>query len=499
MASPEVCQKRKAMKSLASCGSSDPFIVATGEDSIKPDASSRRFIRRHVMRGKNRKRIAPRALAHGSWINRHNQNPSQWAALSNMESLHGPFATPVVLQMNSTTPSLLGFVDMEPCMLHLIYNFITIMGKAMYPVEFCVDFKNEDHNWFRDLSHDPAYAHSVLSTAQAYFDLASSQTFGPTAIVHMNKTMFLLRNKLAEADLVITDATIFTVLALVLFSKALDDHAAAQKHLYGLHELVKIRGGIVSLSHKPLLQMKCCRSVPTRKTVLSPRLTAMPNYRVDLSLALKTGSPPLFFTDHSICWKPYLYDSQRTSKMTPLHTVCDLPDIRLVNVWLDLHELTTAINLSHQTKCKLSAGLFQEALISVQYRLQNLIYNIDDAQEIMRVAMLAISTTLFIDTRDISTKYRLLSEKLRVALQSLEQNANGKWLQLTLWLIFIGKLLVLDGPEDGLWLGEKLLSTIRSLEVTSWAEVRHILKGFLWIDGIYDKAGKSFLEDMKGH
>lgn len=138
---------------------------------------------------------------------------------------------------------------------------VTVMKKMMYPVECCVDLRNEEQNWFRDLSHDPAYAHTVLSTARAYFDFVGSQTFGPRAIMHMNKTMFRLRNKLAETDLVITDSTIFTVLALVLISEALDDHEAAQKHLHGLHELVKLRGGIRGLSQKPLLQIKCCRLV----------------------------------------------------------------------------------------------------------------------------------------------------------------------------------------------------------------------------------------------
>lgn len=225
----------------------------------------------------------------------------------------------------------------------------------------------------------------------------------------------------------------------------------------------------------------------------------MPNYRVDLSLALKTGSQPLFFADHSISWQPYLYNCQNLCTMTPLHTVCDVPDIRLVNVWLDLHELTTAINLSHQTQCKLSSGLFQEALVSVQYRSQHLIYSLDDTQEVLRVAMLAISTTLLLETHDVSIKYRHLAEKLRVALRSLEQNENDKRLQLTLWLIFVGKLSLLDGPEDSQWLGKKLLETIQSLKMTGWAEIRNTLKSFLWIDGVHDRAGKCFFEAVKGH
>ncbi|KAJ9273845.1 hypothetical protein DTO212C5_124 [Paecilomyces variotii] len=477
MAAPGVCTKAKAIKSSSSYGSSDPFIVATGQDSIKPDASSRRFIRRHVMKGKNRKPIASSQLALGSWINNaHDLNDFQIATTS-MGSLHRPFATPVGLQLNSSTPSLLGFAEMEPRMLHLIYDFVTVMKKMMYPVECCVDLRNEEQNWFRDLSHDPAYAHTILSTARAYFDFVGSQTFGPRAIMHMNKTMFRLRNKLAETDLVITDSTIFTVLALVLISEALDDHEAAQKHLHGLHELVKLRGGIKGLAQKPLLQIKCCR--------------------IDLSLALKTGSKPLFFTDDSISWKPYLLDCQKASTITPVHTMCDIPDIRLVNVWLDLRELTTGINLAHQTQCKVSSGLFQEALISVQYRLQHLSYNVHDKQEVLRVAMLTLSIVLLIDIRGISIRYQHLAGKLRAALQSSEHDVNDQLLRLALWLLFVGRVSLLDGPEDALWLGAKLLTISQTLGITTWPEARHILKSFMWVDGIHDKAGKDFFEELK--
>lgn len=39
----------------------DPFIIATGRDSLKPDAKSLKFIRHHAMKGKNRKQTPPRS------------------------------------------------------------------------------------------------------------------------------------------------------------------------------------------------------------------------------------------------------------------------------------------------------------------------------------------------------------------------------------------------------------------------------------------------------
>ena len=48
----------------------DPFIVITSAaGSQQPDAATRRYIRSHVMRGKNRKRPRHESSPAGSWIN----------------------------------------------------------------------------------------------------------------------------------------------------------------------------------------------------------------------------------------------------------------------------------------------------------------------------------------------------------------------------------------------------------------------------------------------
>ena len=137
------------------------------------------------------------------------------------------------------------------------------MKKAMYPIDHCVDLVKEEQRWLIDLKTDTVYAHTVLYVAQVYFDVFKSQTFGPTAIVHTNKTIARLQNQLAEANLAITDSTIFTVLALAMASASQNDLEAAKKHLHGLSQLIKLRGGIPALNQKWSLQIKCCRFVPS--------------------------------------------------------------------------------------------------------------------------------------------------------------------------------------------------------------------------------------------
>ena len=126
-----------------------------------------------------------------------------------------------------------------------------------------MDLGKEEQHWFEDLSHDPAYAKTILHSAQVYFDVVKRQTFGPTVVMHMNMAIILQRKRLAATSLTIIDSIIFFVLALAMFSEALDDLEVAKKHLHGLYQLIKLRGGVAALDEKHSLQIKCCRFAPS--------------------------------------------------------------------------------------------------------------------------------------------------------------------------------------------------------------------------------------------
>jgi hypothetical protein len=142
---------------------------------------------------------------------------------------------------------------------------------------------------------------------------------------------------------------------------------------------------------------------------------------------------------------------------TTVHFISNAPDARLFNVWINLREFTVALNVAHQIKRKLSLEFMQEVLISVQYRLMHLVYNIQDTQEVLRIAILAMSTSVFFGSHSIPEHFRCLAGEFRNALQSVEQHLSDQWLRLKLWLIFVGKLSVLRDPRDSSWLTKQLL------------------------------------------
>ena len=71
-----------------------------------------------------------------------------------------------------------------------------------------------------------------------------------------------------------------------------------------------------------------------------------------------------------------------------------LPDSRLLAIHSDLHEFSRAANLAAQTGRKLEPDLLQDVMVSIQYRLLHLKYDSKDAHELLRVVMLAYSTTV---------------------------------------------------------------------------------------------------------
>ncbi len=175
-----------------------------------------------------------------------------------------------------------------------------------------------------------------------------------------------------------------------------------------------------------------------------------------------------------------------------MHALCAVPDTRLANVWMDLRDFCMAINLASQTQQKVKVQLYQEVLVSAQYRLQFLSYDSGDEHEMLRAGMLAFTTTLFFEIHGVPVKYVKLARHLKVLLRTLEQRNDDEWLKMTLWLLFTARVSVMRGPEDGLWFQKRLLQTKQALRLTTWAETREILKDYLWVGVINDEAGRAF-------
>lgn len=200
------------------------------------------------------------------------------------------------------------------------------------------------------------------------------------------------------------------------------------------------------------------------------------------------------------------------------------PDQRLVNVWLDLQEFSRSANLAFQTGRKMRCELFQEALISAQYRLLALgaekHYNSPLVERVAEMGMLAFSTVTFLQMQGMPMYMEDFATKLRRLLESLARSSSHSalcpttpgqdsqgpqmttprsgdteaFLKLKLWLLFMGHISVLDQSKHHEFVSSCVSDTMKNLELSTWPAVRDILMAHMWVDWTHKSKGKALVE-----
>lgn len=220
---------------------------------------------------------------------------------------------------------------------------------------------------------------------------------------------------------------------------------------------------------------------------------------MDLGYSIKFGERPEFVAD-DLSWEPSLDKLIQTESpispptaTTGLHSLAEGLDPKLRNVFHDLRAFSSVADGLVASKSKLRPELFQELMISIQYRLLLLEYALDTQPiaEAIRCGLLAFQTSVFLQMHGTKFKYDFISEQLAKAIQRLPETS-PVLVQLKTWLAFIGSIAVLDSNEP--W----LVATIRRLTLSlSWAETRRSLQDVMWIGVIHDTAGKQVYDGAR--
>lgn len=139
---------------------------------------------------------------------------------------------------------------------------------------------------------------------------------------------------------------------------------------------------------------------------------------------------------------------------------------------------------------KLRPELFQEIMISIQYRLLLLNYSLQThcVEEALRVGLLAFQTSMFLQMHGTKIKYEFLGDRLRQAIQALPENS-ATLKQLKLWLAFVSSIAIVDSDEP--WLKNAIRRLTKDL---SWSDVRKLLAEVMWVGVLHDSPGKQVYE-----
>ncbi|KAH7148290.1 hypothetical protein EDB81DRAFT_932647 [Dactylonectria macrodidyma] len=492
--------------------SSTKFEFVASDSAGKPDPGSRKFIRSHVMRGKNTKQChagSQKSVGHRTKksvlkIRRDDQvgqNEFTYATdetqtrcldLSQKTCVQAPcfsgcLRVPTDLMLFNFAAPLDGLS------LYLIFRYLTTLKDRMYPIEWCFQQDHTKACWFRWLLEDHAYLQSVLFMVSAFQDLIDarvtardSDVSGPRRFSrrtrsHLGHAIRLLQEKIQDRERQIEDTTMSAVCTLAMVADAAGDSVGFEAHVGGLKNMVRMRGGLVGLEHNKQLQMKLCR--------------------IDLGWSIKHGSKPDIY-DSQVSWEPLLEtvlskNIQPSIKTFPsgVERTIELWDYKLKNVFTDLQGFSSMANLLIPSHQKLKPELFQEIMLSIQYRLLMLEYPVEvrPLEESIRIGLLSFESTLVLHTPKLGVKltsdffYHQLRrgiEKIRVESQEIAD--------LKLWLLLVGSIIVFKGSET--W----LVDSINELTGDQpWADVRRRVKGVMWIDVIHDGPGRDAFDTSK--
>ncbi|CAJ2506483.1 Uu.00g006130.m01.CDS01 [Anthostomella pinea] len=350
----------------------------------------------------------------------------------------------------------------------------------IYPIEACLDFNSTGLNrGFAWMAEDAAYLHSSLLTLSALRDYTRRQQPGSLTIFHLRKTLSLLNRKLATKDAHLLDSVISIVMTLNMMAGIFDDSTAAQTHMMGLEQVVRLRGGMKKLNPKIRFKIACLDVAQSASSEGKPR------FNDDTQKALQ----PLF---RGIYPAPICYNTRMLS-------VEGLVDHRMSVMFTDLQHLVTMINQHSDRNTRVNGEMFQSAMDYIQSRLLQMdsTHSADDGlrplSECLRLGMLAFMITMTFQLPGRRYPYPQLADKLRSAYRAAGAISTGDGRNVLAWVLLIGALSVFDADEE--WLCCQWRSGGPS-QPLSWDHMREQLVEVMWIGRIHDEPGRKAFETL---
>jgi hypothetical protein len=471
------------------------FVVST--DLAKPSADTRKFIRSHVMLGKNLGKTLPskKPIAQEPSPPTSDEEecikslaPEAFTSSSSLESLA---LAPSSRQFSSllATISLADTVDVGK--IDSVLKFSQIAKQVLFPLEPCIFFERRAEEWIGPLTTDPAYLHCLIFTSSYFFDaLRHSSSPGQGMNVPINQQMMphyikglrLLRDRMGSEDdpARCSNTTAAAVMGLSAHSMAMGDMVFARKHLDGLGRIVRLRGGTGTFGGAEKLLVEILRT--------------------DLGLALITGFKSVVLSGSEID-EPLLQPSDLEMLLVSYdlaiaETKSSFPwdvDLKLAETWKMMADFCTLINFAADTGLKISTQTFLHAMTFVMYRLISMNFPNHPRNDMIRLGLLAFASSVFLQWRSIGMPYTHFATAFKKRLTfMMAPNVSSK---LDLWMMMVGAISLLEIKDDW-WLRPLFLFNVSVCGVETWEDMRKVMMEFLWIDLVHDRPGRMVFERL---
>ncbi|KAI6779227.1 uncharacterized protein J7T54_007754 [Emericellopsis cladophorae] len=434
---------------------SEPSLFIISSDTGKPDAQTRRLIRRHVMRGKNRRKQYE------------NKCPGQLGSSSDYWTLTSP----------RKITSELSLLTGVPHMQHLIYRAFTIVKPSTYKIEVIVaDDPRNNMLCFPALASNPALLHSVCFFAQAFHDTSKKSSLSPLAQTHLTMALVYLQKSLVDSVAATSEATMSTVVSLATAAAILGDLDSLQKHVDGLSRMIELRGGLDTLEPGNFIVLKATR--------------------LDFGLAMATGAH-LRFTPKNLSWDPVIAQGVHADQLTELAMLRPELDTRLLNIWADLRVFARAANDATSSGVKMPHDLFHRLSSAIPARLIALkdACRSSPVSELLRLAMIAFMKTILVQIEGLGPRLTALAADLKEIFLAKPSCPSD----LLLWVLFTSTISIFENLGDHEWLVSALGKTLSELGLRTWPSTRNALKHFLWIDFLHNRPGQDVFSRFISH
>ncbi|TRX96344.1 hypothetical protein FHL15_002616 [Xylaria flabelliformis] len=443
----------------------------------KADPTTRSFIRSHVMRGKNKKsRGTKQGIRLTSGRHRENRNRARPVDPQGFIDMYIPLPTSI-----GSDTSLVD-LDIDPTVLLNLIRVSEISGNLMFPLMTVVGFQPEKDNWLDLLRDDPAGLHI---TAFAMEELVTkvirreTRSVNVVAMQHFQKGVKILRERLLgdEAGIKISDSTMGVVLKLAGAAHFHGDYQSSKHHMDGLRRIADLRGGLDAFKGTRL-----------RQEML----------RCDLMITLLNGSPPTFFRQPSEPIPAYpeallRSPDELTGSLDNIELVQNV-DHDLVTAWRVMRKFCLLVNVGTQTKQFIRPETICDTMAAVTYRLLETHFAIGSIDNILKHGLLVFTYHIFLQWSDLKLPYPHFPTAYRVRIENFMSHHDASP-QLMLWLLMIGAISIFDAVEDS-WLRREIQQYVEKCGVRTWKDMRDVLKSFMWIGLLDDRAGQDITKSF---
>ncbi|PYH91162.1 hypothetical protein BO71DRAFT_56248 [Aspergillus ellipticus CBS 707.79] len=385
-----------------------PFIVSTSTQKVDP--RTRKLIRSHVMIGKNRgkSRLDGSADADGA-----GERPPRL------------LLPPVVPRRVGNDMSLIRVADetTSAAALSLIFRFADNARVGFNPLAACIVFNKANKNWMVDmLGWNAAYVNAMVVTTQSYFHVLGG--LDTPVSPHLGRTLGLLRDRLADEQVQLSNETIIVVTLLILQAQITGDLIAVRLHTEGVRKMVHLRGGLGAFMSNSKLAINLIRS--------------------DIGLALFSGGKAAFFDNQDM---GNFIPPPFCLKISPLANPPFVRDLnpQLAGIWRITQGFSTQMNLASTTNGRISEPDFVRSMVSVLYPLQHMDFENGSCDEAIRLALLGYRFDIFLRWRNVLFSFPYLSVAYERCWMDLRKRDDVPP-QLWVWLLTIGGLSVFVPP-----------------------------------------------------